>query len=139
LALATILLPLSEDQEYQRITLPKAHTFFSAAISHAYYCIFFTAKAYLQTQRVTVRPPREHEQVYDRFAWFVESGILDKQLLALYEDAKIKAEALLDIFADEKKKRTRFTYKKLPQANKAPAEESVVNATEFYKRVGNLC
>jgi len=88
---------------------------------------------------VHTSPPNEHDEVYARFSWFVESGVLDKELLAIYDEARMKAAALLDIFRIEKSKRGTFTYRKLPQANKRPAEESIEHAAKFFKHVSALC
>ena len=56
----------------------------------------------------------------------------------IYQDALLKAESLLKIFKDEKWKRGHFTYHKLPQANKEPAQESFDNADKFFKVIYNL-
>lgn len=50
----------------------------------------------------------------------------------------IRAEELLGIFSIEKRKRGEFTYQKLPQANKEPAEESLDNASSFFKNINNV-
>ena len=57
----------------------------------------------------------------------------------LYEKVLLKADKLLGIFKIEKKKRGEFTYQKLAQANKEPAEESLENAKEFFRHVYGLC
>jgi len=57
------------------------------------------------------------------------------------------ADALLGIFSIEKRKQGEFTYQKLPQTNKEPAQESLNNASFFFKdiasainyRTMNLC
>ncbi len=137
---ARLLFRLSERPDVQKSLLEREPlTFYSGVISHAYYSIFYVARAYLQTRGVTTRPPREHEQVYERFAWFVETGVLDKELLRIYDAERPKAAVLLGILGDEKSKRGRFTYRTLPQANKRPAEESIAHATTFFKRLANLC
>ena len=61
-----------------------------------------------------------------------------QNLLNIYDKEVLKAEALLEILRDELGKRTNFTYKSLPQANKDPASESVTNANKFYKAVNSL-
>ena len=47
----------------------------------------------------------------------------------------IKAEELLGIFRRERKKRGKFTYQRLPQANFGPARESLENAKKFFKNI----
>jgi hypothetical protein len=96
-------------------------------------------KAYLLSRGIVTRPPREHEQAYERFRWYVETGVLDKELLRIYDEERVKAQALLEIFRLEKGKRGAFTYKKLPQANKQPAQESIENAVVFCRHLANLC
>jgi len=65
----------------------------------------------------------------------VKLGDLDKELISIYEDAKIKAETLLSILEDEEEKRTQYTYKSLPQANKQPAESSIENTRFFVSHI----
>ena len=48
------------------------------------------------------------------------------------------AEELLGIFSKEKGKRGRFTYQKLPQANREPAKESLDNASFFFKNINKI-
>ncbi|VVB76340.1 Uncharacterised protein [Candidatus Tiddalikarchaeum anstoanum] len=140
LNLAGIIFQLSINKELQLdIFKVKPDTYFSAAISHAYYCIFYAAKAYLLTKNVKTNPPEEHRKTFEEFKKLVDKGIIDKELLELYEDALIKADALLDIFQQEKGKRGKFTYRKLPQANQEPANESLEHAKTFFKHMYNLC
>ncbi|MBR9692648.1 HEPN domain-containing protein [Candidatus Woesearchaeota archaeon] len=114
------------------LELDEQQTFYSNAISASYFSIFYAAKAYLLSKGIKITAPREHEQTYERFSWFIETGVLDKELLAIYDDLKMKAKTLLNIFKEEKGKRGKFTYRKLSQANKLPAEESVKNARKFF-------
>ncbi len=107
-------------------------------ISHAYYCIFYAAKAYLAKKGVKTESPEEHRRTYEEFAKFVGRGIIDGELLKIYKKIMMRADTLLLIFKNEKKKRGDFTYQKLPQANKEPAEESIGNAKTFYKHIFNI-
>jgi len=50
----------------------------------------------------------------------------------------IKADSLLGLFISEKDKRGQFTYQKLPDANKEPANESIENATVFLSHIKKL-
>lgn len=56
----------------------------------------------------------------------------------MYEEVKIKAEYLLDILEKERKRRTEFTYQKLPQANQEPSKESLENAKILIKYLGRV-
>ena len=139
--LARIIIQITGDEKMQQEVFKVSNplTFYSAAISHAYYCIFYSAKAYLLKKGIKVSPPEEHRKTYEAFKSMVDKGELDVELLMLYEKVLIKADKLLDIFRIEKKKRGDFTYSKLAQANKEPAEESIEHAREFFRHVYGLC
>lgn len=128
------------NREDKKVSLgiDKEVTFYSAVISHAYYCIFYCAKAYLIFKGVKTSAPEEHRKVYREFSKFVGDGSLSEELMKIYEEEMEKAESLLDIFKTERGKRGKFTYEVLPQANKKPAEESVNNANKFFKAIYNL-
>ena len=75
-----------------------------------------------------------HKKTLDAFKKeFIDSGLLDAKLLVIYKQMIVRAETLLEIFRVEKKKRGDFTYNTIPQANMAPAEESIKNAKIFIK------
>jgi len=137
LHLARSIQLLSENSKLKKeyFNLEEGITFYSAVISHAYYAIFYSAKAYLISKGIDIPEQGQHQQVYYKFKKMIKTGELDKELLDIYEDAKIKAEALLSILEDEKEKRTTFTYKTLPQANKEPAEKSIENAILFIAHI----
>jgi len=114
--------------------LDENSSFYSGVISHAYYTIFYCAKAMLLTKNTETKAPRIHQKTINLFKEiFIDTEILDKKLLSIYEENIIRAEVLLEIFKDEKWKRGHFTYNTIPQANKHPAEESLENARIFYK------
>ncbi|MBU0977292.1 MAG: hypothetical protein KKD18_02655 [Nanoarchaeota archaeon] len=141
LKLAEIVMQLSINQELQSNIpeISKPDTFFSSVISHSYYSIFYTAKAYLIMKGITTKPPEEHKKTYEKFKRLVSQGIVDEELLRLYEDVLIRAEKLLGIFKIEKKKRGEFTYQRIAQANLEPARESLENAKTFHKHIYDLC
>jgi hypothetical protein len=87
---------------------------------------------------IETRPPEEHAKTLAEFERLVETGRIDKELLMIYQTIVIRADELLGIFQREKSKRGRFTYRKLPQANLKPAEESLENAEKFLKNVNLL-
>lgn len=114
-------------------------TYYSSVIAHCYYSIFYLAKAYLTKKGIKVTAPEEHKKTFEEFKKFVESGELDVELLKIYREALIRADVLLGIFKEEKKKRGKFTYRTIPQANLEPAQESLKNAKKFFKHIYNLC
>lgn len=80
--------------------------------------------------------PNVHKKTYDAFEeHFVKTGILDANLLQIYQKMMVRADELLQIFKDEKWKRGHFTYQTIPQANKEPAEQSIQNALTFIRNI----
>jgi len=114
-------------------------TYYSAVIAHCYYSIFYSAKAYLLLKGVKITAPEEHRKSYEAFRKFVENGELDVELLRLYQQVLVRADVLLGIFREEKRKRGEFTYRTMPQANRDPARESVNNARTFFSNIHFLC
>ena len=114
-------------------------TFYSAAISHAYYSIFYVAKALLLTKNIRTRPPEVHKKTYDEFKrHFVDTGVLDVELLKIYQTMIVRADEPLSLFRTERKKRGHFTYQTLSQANIPYAEESVGNARKFPENIEEI-
>jgi uncharacterized protein (UPF0332 family) len=140
LKLAEIIFGLSKDTKIQSTVfkIEEPETYYSAVISHSYYCIFYSAKAYLFKNGIRTQAPEEHEKTYEEFKKLVEKGFLRIELLKIYEDVIIKAETLLGILKFEKSKRGEFTYQKLPQANLEPAKESFDNALFFFKTLNQI-
>ncbi len=135
--LAEIIFAISEEPEIQKETfkINYPETYFSAVITHSYYSIFYGAKSYLIKKGIEITAPEEHKKSFDEFKKFVESGELDVELLKIYQEALVRAEYLLGIFKEEKKKRGEFTYRTMPQANREPARESIEHAKTFYKNI----
>ena|SRR3989338_420911 len=140
LNLSLMIVRLSDDKELQvSIFGMKEDTYYSAVISHAYYCIFYSAKAYLLLKGIKTEFPEEHRRTFEEFSKLVHAGIVDMELLRIYETMLIQADTLLRIFSHEKSKRGHFTYKRLPQANQEPAQESITNAQKFFRTLFQLC
>ncbi len=137
ISIAKLLFTISENNEKkQEFQIEEEMTFYSGTISHSYYTIFYAAKAILLSKDIKTEMPDVHKKTFEAFKTeFVESGILDIELLNIYQKMIMRAEELLQIFKDEKWKRGHFTYQTLPQANKEPAEQSVNNATTFLKNI----
>lgn len=118
------------------LNVPDDMTFYSSVISHSYYSIFYAAKALLLTKKIRTTSPEIHKKTFESFKKeFVDNGILDVSLLEIYKKAVIRADALLEIFHEEKWKRGNFTYQTIPQANKEPAEDSLKNAKHFVANI----
>src|SRR3989338_1397549 len=141
LKLAEIIMQISVNKDIQTKIqeIDKPETYFSSVITHTYYSIFYTAKAYLIMKEIITKAPEEHKKTYEEFKKLVSQGIVDEELLKLYEEVLIKAEKLLGIFKVEKKKRGEFTYQRIAQANLEPAKESLKNAKTFLKHIYDLC
>lgn len=137
---AESLKKLSEDaKSREEFSLPQSTTFYSSVISHSYYSIFYSAKAILLTKGVKTTAPDVHKKTYEEFERvFVNTGILDMKLFEIYKKMVIRADALLQIFKDEKWKRGNFTYKTIPQANKEPADDSLKNAKIFVSNISKI-
>ena len=119
--------------------IPRDMTFYSAVISHSYYSIFYTAKAILLTKGIKTDSPEVHKKTLDAFKeHFVDTGILDVKLLEIYKKMVVRADELLQIFKEERKKRGDFTYKTLSQANQEPAEDSIKNAKTFVSNIRKI-
>ena len=134
--LAKAIFKLSNESDLKlEFGLKEDSTFFSNVISSSYYCIFYSAKAFLYKNGIITESPEEHKKTYEEFKKFVDSGQIDVELLYIYKSMFIKAEELLGIFKKEKSKRGEFTYQKLPQVNLYPAKESLENAETFFKNI----
>ncbi len=140
LYLAEIIFNISENESIQKdiFKLPQFQTFYSSVITHAYYSIFYSAKAYLLKNDIQTKAPEEHKKTYEEFEKLVTLGKIDLELFNYYKELYIKAEILLEIFSNEKQKRGNFTYKNLAQANVEPSKESLSNAQIFYKNIYHL-
>lgn len=140
LQLARVIFEVTENKKLQRdvFHLDMDFSFFSGVITHSYYAIFYSAKAYLLSKGIKVRAPYEHKKAFDAFKKLVSDGVVDVELLKLYETMVIRAGALLGLFKIEKRKRGHFTYQRLPQANKEPAKESIGNSATFFKHMFGL-
>ena len=140
LNLSIMVQRISDDQKMQiEIFGIKEDTYYSAVISHAYYSIFYAAKAYLLLKGIKTKAPEEHRKTFGEFSKLVDKGTVDVELLKIYQAMLIKADTLLHIFELEKGKRGNFTYRRIPQANQEPAQESIRNATLFFSNLFRLC
>jgi len=132
---AEILFEVSGKKELKdRFSIDEEATYYSGVISHAYYAIFYCAKAMLLAKNIETESPDVHRKTFEEFKrLFIDTGLLDAKLLIIYREMIIRAETLLEIYRREKKKRGDFTYNTIPQANKDPAEESIRNAKAFFR------
>ena len=138
---AKMLFDISSNTKLQReqFKLEKDFTFYSSVINHSYYSIFYSAKASLIEIGIKTDAPEVHKKTLEAFKnYLVKTGKLDIELLKIYREMVVRAEELLGIFSKEKSKRGRFTYQKLPQANREPAKESFDNASFFFKNINKI-
>jgi uncharacterized protein (UPF0332 family) len=139
LAAASLKRLSEESKDKEEFNLPSDISFYSSVISHSYYAIFYSSKAILLTKNIKTSSPEVHKKTYEQFKkMFVDTGILDLNLLNIYKRMIIKADELLQIFKDEKWKRGHFTYKTIPQANKEPADESIKHAKFFISNISRV-
>lgn len=141
LVAAQMMLEISKSEKLQKeqFKIEKNFTFYSAVISHSYYCMFYSAKAILLNDGIKTDAPEVHRKTLEAFeAMLVKTGKLDVQLLKIYKKMMIRADELLGIYSLEKRKRGEYTYQKLPQANMEPAEESLENASLFFKNISAI-
>src|SRR3989338_3385200 len=86
LNLSVIVQKISDDKKMQiEIFNMKEDTYYSATISHAYYCMFYAAKAYLLLKGIKTQAPEEHRKTFDEFSRFVNEGTVDVELLTMYQ------------------------------------------------------
>src|SRR3989338_3186831 len=91
LNLSVILQKISDDKKLQiEIFRMKEDTYYSAVISHAYYSIFYAAKAYLLLKKIKVSAPEEHRKTFEEFSKLVDNGTVDVELLKIYQNLLIK-------------------------------------------------
>lgn len=140
LRLSKTIFNLSGDEDSKnKLGANPDDTFYSAVIAHAYYSIFYSAKAILLSKGIKTKTPNEHKKTYEKFKKiFVDKGILDRETLKIYDSLIIKADELLKLFAHEKRKRGYFTYKTISQANIEPAKESVNNTIKFLSSIKSV-
>jgi uncharacterized protein (UPF0332 family) len=136
LLLSKMNFDISSSTEYKHfLKIPIEKTFFNDVISDSYYAIFYAAKAFLLSKNIETKSPEEHKKTYKEFQKIVLSGELDASLLYLYEAEITKAEALLNIFFEEKRKRGIFTYNVKSEANVPYAQESLHNSKKFVSLI----
>lgn len=123
-------------EEAISLQIPEGTTFYSLVISQSYYSIFYSAKAYLSFKEIPIGSKQgQHQIVYFKFKDLVKKKVIDAELLKIYEEAKVKAEYLLEIMTEERDKRTKFTYEIHSEGNKEPAQQSLDNAQFFFNHI----
>lgn len=138
--LSDSIMRLSTDKlTKEQFKIPKESVFYSAVISHAYYAIFYSAKAILLSRGIKTSYPNVHNETLNAFKdHLVDTGILDYELFVIYKKVAFKAIQLYSIFSTEKKKRGTFTYTTLPQAEHGYALESLKNSKLFYRNIKSV-
>lgn len=135
-----VLFELSNNKlEKENFQIDEEVTFYSSVISHAYYSIFYASKSILLTKNIKTTSPEVHKRTYESFKeQFIDTGVIDMELLKIYKKMAIRADELLEIFKDEKWKRGHYTYHTIPQANREPAKQSIQNATKFLQNIKTI-
>ena len=137
--LATSDLKLSIDKKAKEtMGIQENKTFFHSVISHSYYSIFYSAKAYLLNKGIKTETPSEHLKTYQELKKLAKEGVLSKELLNIYKDEIEKANFLLKIFKEEKTKRGSFIYNVKSEANKPYAQESIDHAKTFISAIKSI-
>lgn len=136
--LAKIIQRISNEGNLKKdiFQISESFTFYSSVIEHSYYAIFNNAKAYLMSKGIVFSEKQgQHQKVYYEFRKHVRKGIIDSELLKMYDIVIGRADELLKILEDKRDKRGKVTYEKLPETNKSPAEDSLTNAQKFYQHI----
>ena len=80
--LAVTEMKLSTEKEAKEsLGIQHNKTFFHSVISHSYYAIFYSAKAYLLSKGIKTKTPNEHIKTYLELKKLVKEGIFSKELL----------------------------------------------------------
>jgi len=138
LALSKALLRISTEKPLRDSLRFSSETFFDWVIVSSYYSIFHAAQALLGIKKVKIME-RMHYATLIAFAkHYISNHELAEELFLLYENAEQKAQELLSILEDEKRKRGIFQYHRLSRNNIDPAKESVENAKTFLKAVEEI-
>lgn len=136
LNIAQLLYKASGNKILNEFDIEETETFYSGVISHSYYSIFYCAKAMLLSKNIETKSPEIHKKTYEEFRKiFIETGVLDTKLFLIYKKMIVRADTLLEIFREEKRKRGHFTYNTIAQANREPAEDSINNSRIFFRHI----
>lgn len=136
LSLAKTLLSISTSEKNKDdLELPKDSSFFDWVIVSSYYSIFHATQALLGLKKIKI-VSRLHYATMITFAkHYIANDELADELFFIYENAENKASELLEIYEEEKEKRSLFQYHRLSKNNLEPAKESVENAKTFLDSV----
>ena len=131
---AKALNKISEEDTLKRnLAVPAQTTFYSSVISHAYYSIFYSARAALLSVGIVISAPFIHNKAYDKFKKaFVDSGKLDKHILEAYETMLIRAEDLLQIMKDEKIKKRQVYIQNIPSGKQRSCRRFNKQCNPFF-------
>jgi uncharacterized protein (UPF0332 family) len=140
LKFAKMTLKISDNKDLKEtLGLEEQDSFYDWAIITTYYAMFHITQALLATKEIKIGKIRTHEAtLYALAHYFIISKELEDELFLIYEDAEAKAEELFNTLSDEREKRGRFTYERLPKANRQPAEESIKNATHYVRDIETI-
>ena len=130
------LLKISTDKELKdKLGYVENITFFDWVIVSSYYSIFHAAQSLLGLKKIKIIKRMHYATLVSFAKHFIINKDLEDELFFIYEDSKIKAKNLLEIFSEEKIKRGNFQYHRLSRNNIVPAKESINNARIFLEAV----
>ena len=113
------------------LELKKDATFFSNVVSNSYYCIFYSAKAFLYIKGIITTPPDEHRKTLEEFEKLAEEyEISIINLIA----PNTKEERAKEILNNEKK----FTYLVSVAGTTGARGEVSEQSLEFVKKIRPL-
>ncbi len=140
LKIARTIFNISINTELKEILkLKESDSFFDWTIQAAYYSMFHAVNALLATKKIKITLIETHRATLYAFGkHFILNKELAEELFIMYGETEEKAIALFSSLAEEKKKRGFSAYERLSKMNIEPAKESLENAQEFVKTIGEI-
>jgi|SRR3989344_4480369 len=139
---AQLLYAISTNHELKKITGFPHFNGFLWVINSSYYSMFFMVRALLEKSGVKIKTEHSiHQIVFDALVtYFYATGKLEKQMLEEFHEASAealeslgreKAKSLVEDYANEREKRSRFTYEMGEIALQNKAKTSLERARQF--------
>ena len=120
------------------LKLKEQDSFFDWVIQESYYCMFHAVNALLATKKIKISDNVHKSTLYAFGKHFINTNELADDLFIIYGETEQKAQELFSSLAQERKKRGFAAYERLPKMNIEPAKESIENAQEFIRIIGDL-
>jgi len=140
LKMARIAFDISNNVEIKEyLKLKDNDSFYDWVIQASYYSMFHAVNALLATKRIKISRINVHKSTLYAFGkHFINTNELADDLFIIYGEAEEKAQELFSSLAEEKQKRSFAAYERLPKMNIDPAKDSMSNAQEFTKIIGDI-